>query len=904
MIIKIAKIGAVCVVGLLGLLVALPMLFPDKITNEVKQFANQKLNGELNFKEARLSFFDHFPALTLTLTGFTLKGSAPFKNENLVASNEISLGIHLGSLLFDKAVKINEIYISDARVNVLVNQNGQANYNVYIAEPSTTSPQPSSTSISLEKIDISNAHLTYSDQSVKVLVDAQGFNYLGKGNLSNSVFDLTTKAHIDSFDFNLEGEDYLIDKKIDADLITKVNTNSLSFVFEHNNLHINRLPVNFKGSFDFLKNGYQLDFKVETTDSKLGDVFTAFPPQYIQWLEKTDIKGNTDLLLTLKGKYIVAEKAMPNLACRIKLRDGYVAYDKAPYAASNIFLDVDAQLPSLHPDSVKLKIDSLFFNVGKDYFKGIIHLAGLNKPTIKALVQSKLDLTKLNRALGIRGFDVRGLLNANLKANGTYDVDSHQFPVAAGTLLLQNGYLKTPYYPHAIERINLQTELKSPSGQFKDLQVTIPKGGFLFEGKPFELQANFQNFDDIAYNIHLNGEIDVAKVYQVFAQEGLSLDGGYINADLSLKGTQSDATAGRYQQLDNKGTLILRNIQTRSAYLPFPFVIQDGVFRFHQNQMDFSNFKALYGKSDFTLNGQMQNVINYALSNNAVLKGNFRLDSKYIDVDEFRAGLPTPDTTQAKATASPSGVVMIPPTLDFTLNANAKQVLLQGLPIKDLKGKVQLNKGRMTLNEAGFSLIGTTVAMNGSYSSLSPQKASFDYAIQANDFDIKRAYQEVSMFREMVTSAATAEGIISLDYKVSGKLDQAMQPIYPSLVGGGVLKVKDVKMKGFKLMNLVSKTTNKEDIANPNLKEVDIKTTIKNNLIRIERFKFKVAGFRPRIEGTTSFDGRLSIKMRLGLPPLGIIGIPLTITGTQTNPKVKLGKGEDIEETKEEEAQE
>jgi len=59
----------------------------------------------------------------------------------------------------------------------------------------------------------------------------------------------------------------------------------------------------------------------------------------------------------------------------------------------------------------------------------------------------------------------------------------------------------------------------------------------------------------------------------------------------------------------------------------------------------------------------------------------------------------------------------------------------------------------------------------------------------------------------------------------------------------------------------------------------------------------KFAGFRPRIEGTTSFDGQLNIKMRLGLPPLGIIGIPLTVTGTKDAPKVKLGKkGEDIEE--------
>jgi AsmA protein len=39
--------------------------------------------------------------------------------------------------------------------------------------------------------------------------------------------------------------------------------------------------------------------------------------------------------------------------------------------------------------------------------------------------------------------------------------------------------------------------------------------------------------------------------------------------------------------------------------------------------------------------------------------------------------------------------------------------------------------------------------------------------------------------------------------------------------------------------------------------------------------------------------------MRLGLPPLGIIGIPLAETGTQENPKVKLGKkSKEIEEQK------
>jgi AsmA protein len=42
----------------------------------------------------------------------------------------------------------------------------------------------------------------------------------------------------------------------------------------------------------------------------------------------------------------------------------------------------------------------------------------------------------------------------------------------------------------------------------------------------------------------------------------------------------------------------------------------------------------------------------------------------------------------------------------------------------------------------------------------------------------------------------------------------------------------------------------------------------------------------------------MNIKMRLGLPPFGIFGIPLTVTGTKDNPKVKMGsEAKDIEET-------
>jgi len=172
--------------------------------------------------------------------------------------------------------------------------------------------------------------------------------------------------------------------------------------------------------------------------------------------------------------------------------------------------------------------------------------------------------------------------------------------------------------------------------------------------------------------------------------------------------------------------------------------------------------------------------------------------------------------------------------------------------------------------------------------------------VKADEFDIRRAYNEVELFRNLSTTAGKCEGIVSLDYSLKGNLDNGMKPIYPSLEGGGVITVKKVKVMGYQLFNAMSKNLGKEKINNPDLSKVEIKSTIKKNVITIERTKMKIAGFRFRVEGQTNFNGSLNLKTRLGLPPLGIVGIPIRVLGTQDTPKFKYGRGvndQDVDET-------
>jgi len=895
---KILKITGITFVISLLVLILLPIIFADTITEKVKVLANKNLEGELNFNDSELSFFKHFPSLTLTLHEFNLNGSKPFKNKSLISAKEIGFGIDVWSAVFGNQTQIEEIFLENAKINVQVNRKGEANYNIYKSNSKENNTSSESASLALENIQINNSELVYNDKSTKINIEAKGFNYKGKGDLLKANFNLKTSARIDSLSFAYDQKEYLKNKKVKANLITKINTNSLSFVFEKNDLVINKLPVEFTGFFDFLKNGYQMDFKLKTENSDLEDLFTALPAEYVSWMNETKMKGTTSAFLTLKGKYIASEKLSPELNFNIKVRDGYVKHSKAPYPVEDIFLNLDTKLPNLDINQLKIRLDSLYFDINKNKLSAILISDGFGKKTtIDSKIKSKLDLSFVSNALQIPNFKLAGNLDTDIVSKGNYNKEEKKFPITNGNFELKDGLIQTAYYPKPIQNINLKANLNSPTGNFKDASFILSPANFTFEGESFNMKALFKNFDDVNYDIKAKGTLNVARIYKVFSQKGLDVD-GYIKADVSLAGKQSDATNGNLNSLKNSGTLEVKNIKTTSNYLAKPFLIENGLFTFNQDKMNFSNFNGKYGSSDIAMSGNLENVINFVLSENQILKGNFNLTSNFLNVNEFIPTITEETDDEKTAKTEISGVIEIPTNLDVTIQTNALKTKYNDITIDNLRGNLLIQNGSLKLTNGNLRIIGATAKMEAFYKNEGTQKAYFDYKINASEFDIKRAYNEIKMFREIVTAAESAEGIVGLNYSIKGVLNNQMEPVMPSLEGSGTLSVKKVKMKGFKLLNIVSSKTENPDIKDPDVTKVDIKTTIKNNIITIDRFKFKVAGFRLRFEGQTSLDGKLNLKMRIGLPPLGIIGIPIKVLGTQENPDIKLGrKSEDLEET-------
>lgn len=1025
--IRTLKISGIAAGALILVIFLLPELFPGFVSKKIKNWANKSIEGQLNFSKARLSFIRHFPSLTLSLYDFSIMGAAPFKSDTLLAGDEIAFGLDLGSI-FKPVITVNKFFLDKGIINVQVSSNGAANYNIF-KTGGTTAPtnDTGSASLKIEQIVVSGSRLVYHDRSLPMLIDAKGFNYNGRGDLSKAIFDLASEINIRDFDLYYDGEAYVLSKEIKASLLTRINTSSLALKFEKNDLLINRLPVDFKGSFDFMKNGYALNFKLNSGNTALHDVFTILPPAYLKWLDKTAMTGTATLAASLEGNHIAATNTNPNLHVNIQVRNGTIRYREAPQTLHNLFLDLNAGMPGLNPDSLAINLDTLSFNIGKDYLHSSWHSTGVNPVRVNANLQGNIDLHKLDQSAGFETFDAGGIavvslamngvysrgqnpkkiradtiitsvpafalnasisngyfkyatlpgeiknitlqlnsacsggdykktsislknmyavmagsfikgfcvvdnlenfpvdagitasikledlkkaiplkdlrlagdLVADIKANGTYETSGKKFPKINAALTLDKGSLQTSYYPRPIENIHFKANAYDETANLEGLHLTIEPLSFNFEGEPFALNASLQNFTDLIYNVTAKGVLDIGKIYRVFSQKGLDAS-GFIRTDIAMKGKQSDAAAGRYDRLSGSGSIQVKDLRLNDDAYPKPFYIEDATLRFNKDKIWLDNMLASYGSNNFTINGSVSNTIDYLLKK-AALKGKIAVRSRNINVDEFMVFAGSSSAGEEKS--APAGVVLLPSGLSVEIIADADSVRYNGLLIKDLHGNILLDSGKLKLQQTSLHIADAMVSLNANYKSVNTGKAIFDLAVKADSFDIQKAYRQVKLFHDLASSASKASGIVSLDYTVKGNLNEAMMPDYPSLKGAGVLRLEKIKVRGLKLFSAMGKASGKDSINNPDLHKIVIKSSIANNVITIERVRMKVLGFRPRFEGQTTFDGRLNFKARLGLPPFGIIGIPMRIKGTAANPVIITRKtqDEDLEAAKEEE---
>src|SRR5205809_4761538 len=96
---KIAKITGITLLVLLVILFVAPFIFKGKIVAIVKEQINKHINANVDFKDASLSFFRHFPRVSLALENLQVIGADEFAKDTLLSANEIDVAVNLFSVI-------------------------------------------------------------------------------------------------------------------------------------------------------------------------------------------------------------------------------------------------------------------------------------------------------------------------------------------------------------------------------------------------------------------------------------------------------------------------------------------------------------------------------------------------------------------------------------------------------------------------------------------------------------------------------------------------------------------------------------------------------------------------------------------------------------------------------------
>ena len=418
---KIYKIAISVIITLLILLVLAPFLFQDKIITLVKKTVNNNITAQLDFTDANLSLLRDFPNASLQLSNVSIINGRPFKGDTLLFSKEINLELKLTELLKNSSEKLNIQYftINNAKLNVLVNEIGIANYDIIKPSNEKTEVKSEKTvafGLSVNSYSINNSTIKYNDKQGKLLVELSNFNHKGSGDFSQENSELETETS-SLISFAMDGNSYAKNQKLQLDAILGIDLTNNKFTFLKNRLKLNKLPLIFDGSIQLNNDNQDININFKTPSSDFKNFLGLIPERYTTDITNVDTKGKFNVNGKVNG--ILSKTRIPKFYVSIQSENASFKYPNLPNSIENIYINAQIKNTTGKLDNTLISLQDLSFKIDEDIFSGKASVTNINtNPNINAQFKGVLNLENLYKAYPISfKNNLSGILKADLQTS-------------------------------------------------------------------------------------------------------------------------------------------------------------------------------------------------------------------------------------------------------------------------------------------------------------------------------------------------------------------------------------------------------------------------------------------------------------------------------------------------------
>jgi hypothetical protein len=507
----------------------------------------------------------------------------------------------------------------------------------------------------------------------------------------------------------------------------------------------------------------------------------------------------------------------------------------------------------------------------------------------------------------------------NVKTEGTFDLDGKLVGVLRDSIVpkfgisfnSRNAKFQYPDLPKSVENINTDVTITNGTGNLNDTYINIDRLSFTIDqdvfdtnGKIYNVIENPKVFFSARGTINLD---NVSKAYPIPIEQQLS---GILKADLSAEFDMESAEKGRYQNIQNSGTMRLDRFVYQGEDVANPFYITESEVSFDTNNIRLVTFKAKTGATDVSLEGKLDNFYGF-LFNEEVLKGDFKLASNQLNVNDFMtATTKTEETTETSTQETiPSEALKIPAFLDCTFKANAKKVTYDNVEFRNASGTLKVKDETVLLEKFQMNAFNGSIAMEGAIST-QDSIADFNMNLKLQNLDIKESFTQLTTLNKIAPIANVVGGKMKSDFKIGGNLSDDMTPNIETISGDLLGELFNTKLNASdsKLLSFVGNEIKFIDVNKLNLEKVKTYITFEDGKVVLKPFTMKYEDINIQVEGAHGFDQSMNYNLTFDVPAkylgkevtnllakfspkdrakVGSVPVTAKLTGSFTNPKVQ-----------------
>lgn len=506
------------------------------------------------------------------------------------------------------------------------------------------------------------------------------------------------------------------------------------------------------------------------------------------------------------------------------------------------------------------------------------------------------ELLSLIPAIYAKDFqDLKTDGKASLTAFAKGILGQDQVPQFEVALDVKDGMFRYPSLPAGVENINIAANVKNAGGNIDATEITVSPFDFVLAGNPFSLKASVKTpMSDPDLQASAQGTLDLGKIKEVYPLEDMTLN-GTIQADMNLAGKLSYIEKEQYGQMKAAGSIRLNNMKLNLQDMP-AIDIQRSTFSFSPRYLQLSETTINIGQNDLTVDSRFENYLGYALKG-STLKGNLNISSNHIHVNDFISSdtttIQAPETHDSTTvSSSEAGVIRIPENIDFTMQANLKEVLFDKMKLETVNGVLTVKNGTVDMRNLSFNTMGGSITANGAYSAPKGVQPHLNAGFDMKGIGFAQAYEELGLVQQLAPIFSGLKGNFSGNLKINTPLDEKMSPVMQQVQGSGSLSTKDLSLSDVKFINQVADIVKKPSMKDIQVKDLNLDFEIADGRVTTQPFDLKLGDYTMNLSGSTGLDQTIDYTGKITLPSGGIgskLGtVDMTIGGTFTSPKVGI----------------